>query len=109
MELLQELVTAQTEGEAGVQAVISSRLAALGCTVEVVDYDPAEVSVKGEFARKSARAVERRKAVVGTLEGDPSLPSLLMFAHPDGEPVGDISQWQHPPFVGEVEDGKLYG
>ena len=107
--LLQELVAAQTGGESAVQAVISRRLLAAGCDVQEHVYDPADVPVKGEFALDTARATERRTAIVGTLPGDPDLPSLLMFAHPDGEPVGDTSAWRHDPFAGEIEDGRLYG
>ncbi|MEM1428403.1 MAG: M20/M25/M40 family metallo-hydrolase [Pseudomonadota bacterium] len=109
IRLLRDLVTAQTGGEDAVQSVISSRLEAAGCRVEIEHYDPAHVPVKGEFALDSARNPEPRSAVVGTLQGDPALPSLLMFAHPDGEPVGDVSTWHHDPFAGEIADGRFYG
>ncbi len=107
--LLRDLIAAQSGGEAAVQDVVSRRLRAAGCTVAAHDYDPAEVEVKGEFALDAARATERRTAIVGTLEGDPGLPSLLMFAHPDGEPIGDTSDWRHDPFAGEIDGGRLYG
>lgn len=107
--LLRDLVRAQTGGEEAVQAVISRRLDAAGCDVAVHRYDPAEVPVKGEFALDTARNAENRSAVVGTLPGDPALPSLLMFAHPDGEPVTDVSAWRHAPFSGEIDRGRLYG
>jgi acetylornithine deacetylase len=106
---LRELVAAQTHGEVAVQDVIARRLKAAGCTVEELDYDPDDVKVIGEFALDTARATERRKAVVGTLPGDADRPSLLMFAHPDGEPVGDTSTWSRDPFAGELDDGRLYG
>ena len=109
IDLLRQLVAAQTDGEAAVQNVILQRLRTAGCVVEEVDYDPAETKVKGEFALDTARATEPRKAVVGTLPGEPDLPSLLIFAHPDGEPIEDISQWRHDPFAGEVDGDRLYG
>lgn len=109
IDLLRELTSAQTGGELAIQAVISRRLEHAGCDVREYDYDPAEVPVKGEFALDTARATERRKAVVGTLPGDPNLPSLLMFAHPDGEPVTDASAWRHDPFVGAIQNGRFYG
>ena len=77
--------------------------------MEAFDYDPADVRVIGEFALDEARAPERRRAILGTLPGDPTLPSLLMFAHPDGEPIADTGRWQHDPFSGETEDGRVYG
>ena len=107
--LLRDLVTAQLDGEEAVQAVISRRLEAAGCDVFVHSYDPAEVPVNGEFALDTARNPEHRSAVVGTMPGDPALPSLLMFAHPDGEPVADTSSWRHDPFVGEIDGDRFYG
>jgi len=107
--LLRDLVTAQLDGEEAVQAVISRRLEAAGCDVFVHSYDPAEVPVNGEFALDTARNPEHRSAVVGTMPGDPALPSLLMFAHPDGEPVADTSGWRHDPFVGEIDGDRFYG
>lgn len=107
--LLRALISAQEGGENEVQTIVANRLRDAGCTVEEHIYDPADVQVIGEFALDAARATERRKAVVGTLRGDPNLRSLLMFAHPDGEPVGDTSRWRHNPFAGDVENGRLYG
>jgi acetylornithine deacetylase len=104
-----DLVAAQARGEAAVQDVILSRLEAAGCDVDAHDYDPAEIRMKGEFALDSARATERRRSVVGTLPGEPDLPSLMLFAHPDGEPVGDTSGWRHDPFAATVENGRLHG
>lgn len=107
--LLRELVSAQTDGEDAVQAVISDRLRAAGCTVNLHRYDPAEVPVRGEFAIDTARNPERRSAVLGELPGDPDLPSLLIFAHPDSEPVSGVERWRHDPFAGEIDAGRFYG
>lgn len=106
---LRELIAAQLEGEVAVQAAIAARLAQAGCVVSDHDYDPAEVPVVGEFAADASRATDRRRAVVGTLDGQADLPSLLIFAHPDGEPVSDADQWTHDAFAGDVDAGKLYG
>lgn len=107
--LLRELIAAQTNGESAVQALISDRLRSAGCEVTDHDYDPSEVPVVGEFASDTARNADRRHAIVGTLPGDDSLPSLLMFAHPDGEPVANTESWSHDPFTGEVDNGRIYG
>lgn len=109
IDLLRTLIAAQTDGEGAVQSVIRNRLEAAGCDVREHRYDPAAVPVKGEFALDSARNPEPRSAIVGTLAGDPALPSLLMFAHPDGEPVGATHTWRHDPFAGEIADGRIYG
>lgn len=62
-------------------------------------------------------AVER---VVATEHGTPDIDNLyarlgnegphLMFAgHTDVVPVGDESQWSHPPFSAAVSDGMMFG
>ena len=107
--LLKEICQAQKRGEMAVQELISRRLVAAGCIVEAFEYDPADVKVKGEFALDKARAKERRTAIVGSLPGAPNLPSLLIFAHPDSEALGDISKWNYEPYSGSIQNGKLYG
>lgn len=106
---LTELIGAQVNGEAAVQALISARLAAAGCEIRSHDYDPAEVPLVGEFASDATRNPDRRRSVVGRLAGDDNLSSLLMFAHPDGEPVTDPERWRHDPFAGTIENDRLYG
>ncbi len=106
---LRELIAAQPEGENAVQALISDRLARAGCEVAAVDYDPSAVPVVGELVVDATRNAGPRRAIVGTLPGDPALPSLLMFAHPDGEPVAGTDAWTHDPFAGQIDNGRLYG
>ncbi|MFK8081712.1 MAG: M20 family metallopeptidase [Granulosicoccus sp.] len=109
LDLLGTLIFAQMRGESEVQSIVAKRLRDAGCNVKEHTYDPSDVQVKGEFALESASTTGVRSAVVGSLPGDPALPSLLMFAHPDAEPVGDTSHWQHDPFAAEVDHGRLYG
>lgn len=106
---LRDLIAAQPQGEAAVQNLIATRLEQAGCVVTQHDYDPKDVPVRGEFAADASRNQERRSAVVGSLAGDDDLPSLLIFAHPDGEPVTDADAWNHDAFAGEIENGRLYG
>ena len=35
--------------------------------------------------------------------------SLIIFAHPDGEPVAGTERWAHEPFAAEVADGRMIG
>lgn len=106
---LRELVAAQPQGEAAVQELIAQRLEKAGCQIQRHEYDPAEVPVIGEFAADKSRATERRTAIVGTLVGDPDKRSLLMFAHPDGEPLQQDHGWQFDPFAGTVDQNRMYG
>lgn len=108
-ELLCALVAAQRNGEDAVQSLISERLEKVGCTTRSFSYDPSTVPLYGELAASAAGHVGQRRAVVGELPGDPTLPSLLIFAHPDGEPVASTDRWTHDPFAGTVIDGRVYG
>ncbi|MEM7567642.1 MAG: M20/M25/M40 family metallo-hydrolase, partial [Pseudomonadota bacterium] len=56
-----------------------------------------------------ARNPEQRRAVVGRLPGSADRASLLLFAHPDGEPAADTSDWQREPFVGTLDGERFYG
>lgn len=106
---LKDLIAAQPEGENAVQALISDRLRRAGCEVTSFDYEPSSVPVVGELVVDGTRNVGTRRAVVATLNGDAKLPSLLMFAHPDGEAVADTDAWLHDPFAGDIDAGRLYG
>jgi len=107
--LLRALIAAQREGEDTVQAIVAERLASVGARVERVVYAPAEVPLVGEFAAHRAIAEGQRASVVGTLPGDGTGRSLILFAHPDGEEVAGVETWKHDPFAGVISDGRLHG
>ncbi len=106
--LLRDLIAAQREGEDAVQAIVAEQLAALGARVERIVYAPTDVALVEEFAASSVVAPGSRSCVVGTLAGDASGRSLLMFAHPDSEPV-NAAGWRCDPFAGTIIEGRLHG
>jgi acetylornithine deacetylase len=106
--LLRDLIAAQRLGEDAVQAIVADRLETMGARVERIVYSPAEVALVGEFAASSAVAPGLRTSIVGTLSGDASARSLLMFAHPDSEPV-NAEAWRHDPFASVITGGRLHG
>lgn len=53
--------------------------------------------------------IDRYGSIIGTINGSRPGPSILLDAHIDTVPVDATPAWEHPPFAGNVADGKLYG
>ena len=56
------------------------------------------------FAEPGTAPVENLYARIGT-----ERPNLVFAGHTDVVSPGDEAAWQHPPFAGDVEDGRLFG
>ncbi len=90
----QALIAAPSENPGGTEdqaaAIAADILTGLGARVEIV---------RGDAGRPS---------VVATL-GDGEGPSLAWNGHLDVVPAGSLDTWDHPPFQGVVQDGRLIG
>lgn len=106
---LRELIPLQAEGEAAVQARVAAAAQAAGCQVERRRYRPADVRLKDEFAAEAAMATEERESILARLPGAGGGRSVILFAHPDGEPFQREHGWRHDPLAGEVDGGRIHG
>ena len=49
-----------------------------------------------------------KPAVLAQTEIDPSKQTVLLYAHHDVQPVGDINKWETDPFKPEIIEGRLF-
>lgn len=94
LDLTKQLIAAQsvTPEDAGCQALLSDRLAAIGFTIERMDFEDDNGSVLNFWARR------------GTAQ-----PCLAFAGHTDVVPTGDLTRWTSDPFTPTERDGQLYG
>jgi len=109
ISFLGDMVRAQKEGEAAIQALVSKRMATIGCQIEDLTYDPVGMMLKDEFADEQAINAGERVSVIGRYPSSEGGQSLIIFAHPDGEPISNTEGWKHDPFAAEIDAGKMYG
>ena len=107
--LLQKMVQASAGGEEATQNHIHDLFAASGCDSESIRYDPRALNIPFEEVDPDLICSGERVNIVGKMAGADAGRSVLFWAHPDSSPVTGTQKWQHPPFAGIIEGGRLYG
>ncbi len=75
---------------------IRDRFAALGFDAEILSAPTPEGSVG-------------KPAVVARSPQIEGAPTVLLYAHHDVQPTGDLSRWTHDPFTAYIEGDRMYG
>lgn len=94
VQFLQEAIRLNTVSKVGDEHVLARLLAArleqegISCTIHTLD--------------------EKRANLIARIRSNRPGPCVVLSGHMDTVPVGSIA-WQHGPFSGVIEDGKMYG
>ncbi len=95
--------------EQAAQRFFAGKLQAIGCEVEILTSQFAELEHHPAFSDDGVSFAERLN-VVGRWEGtEKTGRSLILNGHMDVVPVGNPELWSFAPWSGTVENGKLHG
>lgn len=78
------------------------------------DLEKSAIFVKDLFedlglTSKVVKSGDGKPAVLAQTEMLPSRKTVLLYAHHDVQPVGDMELWKTDPFTPEIINGRLYG
>ncbi|WP_264191487.1 peptidase [Metabacillus litoralis] len=110
INLLKALVQAKStqKNEKDSQDIVIKTLEKIGLEIDVWEPDGEKLQKHPYFACSRINFKESPN-VVGVLKGSGGGKSIILNGHIDVVPEGDIAQWIHDPFSGEIIDGKLFG
>jgi acetylornithine deacetylase/succinyl-diaminopimelate desuccinylase-like protein len=101
----------------GVRADLERLVRIPGIAFDGFDFAPLERSAEAvaELLRNEglevqiSRVGEGHPAVIGRKAAPAGAPTVLLYAHHDVQPTGDLRQWESEPFEPTERDGRLYG
>jgi acetylornithine deacetylase len=110
INFLQKLISipSETGNEKNIQEFIAETLIQMGLDVDVWEPNIAELRRHPGYV-SGAEHYKDRPNVVGILRGKGNGKSLLLNGHVDVIPPGPLDAWEHNPWRGEIEAGKIYG
>jgi acetylornithine deacetylase/succinyl-diaminopimelate desuccinylase-like protein/cytidylate kinase len=101
----------------GVRADLERLVRIPGIAFDGFDFTPLERSAEAvaELVRgcglqtQIARIGDGHPAIIGVKPAPPGGKTVLLYAHHDVQPVGDLSLWESDPFEPVERDGRLFG
>ncbi len=101
----------------GVRADLEKLVRIPGIAFDGFDFAPLERSAEAvaELLRNEGLEVQITRigtghpAVIGRKAAPAGAPTVLLYAHHDVQPTGDLRQWESQPFEPTERDGRLYG
>ncbi|MDN4523239.1 peptidase [Fictibacillus fluitans] len=110
ISFLQEMVRKNSEqgNEKEVQLLVAKKLEEMGCEVDLWHPDEEEFLNHPYFCA-TRTDFSNSPNVAAVIKGTGGGRSVVLNGHVDVVPPGDIKQWEHDPYSGSIQDGKLYG
>ncbi len=100
VELLQGLVRIPT---------VNTGKMPTGNETELCNFLKAKLDKEG-ISSEIIESIPTRGNLIARLDGEHNGKArLMLMSHTDVVPIGDESKWFHPPFGGEIDDGRIYG
>lgn len=97
-----------TGDEREIQGVVAATLELAGVAVERRTVLLADIENDPFFPGTEVDRTEL-PLVVGRIRGSLPGPTLMLCAHVDVVPPGDLASWSSPPFEPEVRSGRIFG
>lgn len=108
--LLQQLVQeGSVRGkEAAAQAIIIEKCRELGLQLDIWEIGDKTLTNHPAYC-SDRKDYTGNPNVVGILRGTGGGKSLILNGHIDVVPENNLAEWEHDPFSGFIQEGKLYG
>ncbi len=101
-------IPSETGDEGRIQAYLAQYMEELGLSVDSFVPSIEELRRHPAFV-ETAQSYEGRPNVVAVKKGSGGGRSLLFNGHVDVIPEGAAENWEHGPWSGDIEGGRLYG
>ena len=110
IRLLQRLVQERSirGDESKAQAIIIEKLRGIGLELDIWEIGGPELTSHPLF-NSDRKKFYGNPNVVGILKGVGGGRSMILNGHIDVVPEGDVDDWEHDPYSGHVDEGRLYG